>query len=68
MEVKIMRKFIAPYLLIAALLLPAVAAGVGARPSSAPKVGEQAPDFTLPYATQEKIAMKPEEQMSLASL
>ena len=34
----------------------------------APKVGEAAPDFKLPYATQEKIFMKPEEQMSLAGL
>ena len=36
--------------------------------AAAPKVGEAAPDFKLPYATQEKIVMKPEEQMSLASL
>lgn len=35
--------------------------------AAAPKVGEAAPDFKLPYATQEKIFMKPEEQMSLAS-
>ncbi|HEX7314043.1 MAG TPA: peroxiredoxin [Pyrinomonadaceae bacterium] len=34
----------------------------------APKVGEAAPDFKLPYATQEKVFMKPEEQMSLSSL
>ena len=34
----------------------------------APKVGEAAPDFKLPYATQEKIFMKPEEQMSLSGL
>ncbi|MDT5262229.1 MAG: thioredoxin-dependent peroxiredoxin [Acidobacteriota bacterium] len=34
----------------------------------APKAGEAAPDFKLPYATQEKIVMKPEEQMSLSSL
>ena len=39
-----------------------------AAPAAAPKVGEAAPDFKLPYATQEKIFMKPEEQMSLASL
>ena len=36
--------------------------------AAAPKVGEAAPDFKLPYATQEKLFMKPEEQMSLASL
>jgi peroxiredoxin Q/BCP len=34
---------------------------------AAPKVGEAAPDFKLPYATQEKIFMKPDEQMSLSS-
>lgn len=33
----------------------------------APKVGEAAPDFKLPYATQEKLFMKPDEQMTLAS-
>jgi peroxiredoxin len=33
-----------------------------------PKVGEAAPDFRLPYATQEKIYLKPEEHMSLSSL
>lgn len=37
-------------------------------PAAAPKVGEAAPDFKLPYATQEKLFMKPEEQMSLSSL
>jgi peroxiredoxin len=35
--------------------------------TAAPKIGEAAPDFKLPYATQEKIFMKPEEQMSLSS-
>ena len=39
-----------------------------AAPAPAPKVGEAAPDFKLPYATQEKIFMKPEEQMSLSGL
>lgn len=34
----------------------------------APKVGQAAPDFRLPYATLEKIYLKPEEHMSLASL
>ncbi len=32
-----------------------------------PKVGEAAPDFHLPYATQEKIFLKPEEHMTLSS-
>jgi glutaredoxin-dependent peroxiredoxin len=36
--------------------------------AAAPKVGEAAPDFKLPYATAEKLFMKPDEQMSLASL
>jgi peroxiredoxin len=36
--------------------------------SAAPKVGEAAPDFKLPYATAEKIFFRPEEQMSLSSL
>ncbi len=39
-----------------------------AAPAAAPKVGEAAPDFKLPYATQEKLFMKPDEQMTLASL
>ena len=43
------------------------AAAAAAR-AAAPKVGEAAPDFKLPYATQEKIFMKPEEQMSLSGL
>src|ERR1043166_2487738 len=33
----------------------------------APKIGEAAPDFKLPYATQEGIFMKPEQQMALSS-
>ena len=33
-----------------------------------PKVGDTAPDFTLPYATQEQIYFKPEERMSLSSM
>ncbi|HEV2761815.1 MAG TPA: peroxiredoxin [Pyrinomonadaceae bacterium] len=36
--------------------------------TTAPKVGDPAPDFRLPYATQEKIFFKAEEQMSLSSL
>ena len=31
-----------------------------------PKVGEVAPDFRLPYATLEKIYLKPEEHLSLS--
>ncbi|MET0624968.1 MAG: peroxiredoxin [Pyrinomonadaceae bacterium] len=37
-------------------------------PVAAPKVGDAAPDFKLPYATKEKIFMRPDEQMALASL
>ena len=40
----------------------------GTAAAAAPKVGEAAPDFKLPYATQEKLFMKPEEQMSLSGL
>lgn len=32
----------------------------------APTVGQAAPDFRLPYATQEQIYLKPEEHMSLS--
>ena len=35
--------------------------------TTAPKVGDPAPDFKLPYATQESIFLKPEDQMSLSS-
>lgn len=35
---------------------------------SAPKVGDLAPDFRLPYATQEKIFIRPEEHLALSSL
>jgi peroxiredoxin len=34
---------------------------------AAPKVGEAAPDFSLPYATQEKLVLDPKEYMTLAS-
>jgi peroxiredoxin Q/BCP len=48
----------------------ASAADNGARVDSdaaaAPKVGQAAPDFSLPYATQEKIFLKPEERLSLS--
>jgi peroxiredoxin len=37
-------------------------------PANAPKVGEAAPEFKLPYATLEQIYLKPEEAMSLSSL
>ena len=36
--------------------------------ATAPKVGQAAPEFRLPYATQEKIYFKPEERLSLSSL
>jgi peroxiredoxin len=36
--------------------------------TAAPKVGEPAPDFKLPYATAEKIFFRPEEHMALSSL
>jgi peroxiredoxin len=48
-----------------------VSAGAGARSEEtaiAPKVGQAAPDFRLPYATLEKIYLKPEEQLSLSSM
>ena len=44
------------------------ASAAAAPKAAAPKVGEAAPDFKLPYATQEKIFMKPDEQMALSSL
>jgi peroxiredoxin len=34
--------------------------------STAPEVGSPAPDFRLPYATQEKIFLKPADQLSLS--
>jgi peroxiredoxin len=40
----------------------------GSDAATPPKVGDAAPDFTLPYATQEKIFFKPEERMSLSSM
>jgi peroxiredoxin len=36
--------------------------------ATAPKVGQSAPDFRLPYATLEQIYLKPEEYMSLSGL
>jgi peroxiredoxin Q/BCP len=35
--------------------------------TGAPKVGQAAPDFSLPYATQEKIFLKPEERLALSA-
>ncbi len=35
--------------------------------AGAPKVGQAAPDFRLPYATQEKIFLKPEERLALSA-
>ena len=48
-----------------------VSSSEGAKSDSAgipPQVGQAAPDFRLPYATQEEIYLKPEEHMSLSSL
>lgn len=35
--------------------------------ASSPKVGQPAPDFSLPYATQENIFLKPEAWLSLSA-
>ncbi|MCA1592200.1 MAG: peroxiredoxin [Acidobacteria bacterium] len=43
-------------------------ATVAVNTAAAPKVGDAAPDFRLPYATQEKIFFDQKEQMTLASL
>jgi peroxiredoxin len=40
--------------------------GRAAAVSGAPKVGQAAPDFKLPYATQEQIYLKPEDYLSLS--
>ena len=50
-----------------ACVLFASAMVVRAQTAVPPKVGDAAPDFKLPYATQEQIFTKPEEQMSLSS-
>ena len=52
--------------ILVSFLLLAFAGAVQAQ--SAPNVGQTAPDFKLPYATIEKIFLKPDEHMSLASL
>jgi peroxiredoxin len=61
--------------LFALVCLVAVASGalafekrLDAAATAAPKIGEAAPDFKLPYATQEQIYFKPEERMSLSSM
>ncbi len=46
----------------------AEAKGDGGGDAAAPKVGQAAPDFKLPYATQEQIYLKPEDHLSLSSL
>jgi peroxiredoxin len=45
----------------------AVDKAASADTSAAPKVGQPAPDFKLPYATIEKIFFKPEEYLSLSA-
>ena len=40
----------------------------GSDAANPPKIGDTAPDFALPYATQEQIYFKPEERMSLSSM
>ena len=61
---------IALALSIAAPAAPAinVIAQSDAGATTAPKVGEAAPDFGLPYATQEKYVLDPKEYMTLVSL
>jgi peroxiredoxin len=46
----------------------AEASKVAASAAASPKVGEAAPDFKLPYATQEGTFMKPDQLMSLSSM
>jgi len=74
------RTFIAALSLIAAITIAAafsarsnnVAARADAHPASiaanaaAPEVGAAAPDFRLPYATQEKIFLSPADQLALS--
>jgi peroxiredoxin len=43
-------------------------AGASEPDTKVPEVGQAAPDFKLPYATQEAIHAKPEEWMALSSL
>ncbi len=73
------RTFIAALSLIAAMTVVAALSGhsniiarADAHPASittnaaAPEVGATAPDFRLPYATQEKIFLSPAEQLALS--
>ncbi len=60
--------------IIAVILVAVFASTVNTRatntatPVAGPKVGEAAPEFSLPYATQEKIYLDPKEHLSLSSL
>jgi peroxiredoxin len=47
---------------------PTAKAQSGAAGAGVLKAGVAAPDFKLPYATQEKIFLKPDDQLSLSSL
>jgi peroxiredoxin len=67
--------FVAGVALLAIACFVVAASGVNASDDkkvnaaiTAPKVGDAAPDFKLPYATQEQIYLKPEEYMSLSSM
>ncbi|MER3427382.1 MAG: peroxiredoxin [Pyrinomonas sp.] len=63
-------------LLLVSLLALAIVAGAQTITASASvkvaanalKIGEMAPDFKLPYATQERVFIRPEEQLTLSSL
>jgi glutaredoxin-dependent peroxiredoxin len=56
------------FLLAALSVSGKTGAGKPAADSDGPKVGEAAPDFQLPWATQEAIHVKPEEYIKLSSL
>ncbi|MGI8654825.1 MAG: redoxin domain-containing protein [Pyrinomonadaceae bacterium] len=45
---------------------PALVAANAAAAAAAPEVGATAPDFRLPYATQEKIFLSPADQLALS--
>ena len=40
----------------------------GIPPTNTPQIGSAAPDFALPYATNERIFIRPDERMRLSSL
>src|SRR3954452_14784258 len=67
-----MKRTTAVFALCALLAICAISlafpAGASEPVSKAPEVGQTAPDFKLPYATQEAIHAKPEEFMALSSL